>query len=460
MPAGSGFFDLKLTFLSKAKPSLVNQIYTEFTIKVGRARLREAMFQLARYLGVVFSGLFVFFLGLSFWFLLQGSESQVTQMLVYGFYSLIIGACFQIANYLGRETSSKLELGTRPAAASGAYGRNSRQTRKILGVVFVGALLTSGLTFAYQQNMTQSTTASTQTSTTSSLSQISARLFFTKVFPEPLNQTLVSFGVLGSGSIPPYSYTAMWSDNFSQSNNVGTFSRTFTQGYQIPSTATVTVTSSENTSTTIIVDLSQAESSTRTASLPGNASLSFDQSGLPSGTLWTVQLNGAQESGKGSTITFPSVKSGNYNFSVSFLFNGNYSSVFDATPKNGSIVMSGTNRIQNITFHPLALDQLVTPQSVPSVSSSIGSILIKLSYFDNLPSPVALTLVAVVNDSSGKLATVSTGRINLNTDSISQGLVYVTSLSPGRYSAVLYILASNGDVLSPKSSVTFSVPFG
>ncbi|MCW6158073.1 MAG: hypothetical protein LVQ63_01110 [Thermoplasmatales archaeon] len=72
-------------------------------------------------------------------------------------------------------------------------------------------------------------------------------------------------------------------------------------------------------------------------------SVSFVEVGLPSGTLWSVNLNGNVQSSPYSNITF-SVYDGNYPYSVPSV-NG-----FTPSPQNGTVNVNGNNLTVLITF--------------------------------------------------------------------------------------------------------------
>jgi hypothetical protein len=79
------------------------------------------------------------------------------------------------------------------------------------------------------------------------------------------------------------------------------------------------------------------------ASLPQYYSVTFTETGLPSGTSWSVTLNGTKESSTSSTIVF-SVLNGTYSYTV------NSVSGYTLSPASGSIAVHGKNATQAITF--------------------------------------------------------------------------------------------------------------
>jgi hypothetical protein len=79
------------------------------------------------------------------------------------------------------------------------------------------------------------------------------------------------------------------------------------------------------------------------ASAPSTYPVTFTETGLSSGTGWTVTFNGAPESGTGSTISFLGVPNGTYLFGVS-------SPAGSAGPAVGFVTVDGTGPGVAVTF--------------------------------------------------------------------------------------------------------------
>ena len=71
--------------------------------------------------------------------------------------------------------------------------------------------------------------------------------------------------------------------------------------------------------------------------------VTFTESGLSPGTLWSVTLNGTSESSTSGTITFTE-PNGTYSYTVSSV------SGYTLSPSSGSIPVHGSNTAQSITF--------------------------------------------------------------------------------------------------------------
>lgn len=69
---------------------------------------------------------------------------------------------------------------------------------------------------------------------------------------------------------------------------------------------------------------------------PGQYSVTFAEMGLPTGTRWTVMLNGSAESSAGSTVVFTE-PNGNYNYTVES------SAGYARSPSSGTVTVSGAS---------------------------------------------------------------------------------------------------------------------
>ena len=87
------------------------------------------------------------------------------------------------------------------------------------------------------------------------------------------------------------------------------------------------------------------------ASLPSYYNITFTESGLPSGTSWSVTLNGTTESSTTSTIVFSEIN-GTYKYTVNSI------SGYTVSSSSGSITVNGKNATQSVSF-----TKIVTPPS-------------------------------------------------------------------------------------------------
>jgi len=74
--------------------------------------------------------------------------------------------------------------------------------------------------------------------------------------------------------------------------------------------------------------------------------VTFVESGLKSGTVWSVTLDGTTEFSSGSYLTF-SIANGTYSFGVGTV------SQYTASPSSGSVAVAGGNQTRSIAFSPV-----------------------------------------------------------------------------------------------------------
>jgi len=93
-----------------------------------------------------------------------------------------------------------------------------------------------------------------------------------------------------------------------------------------------------------------------------NYTLTFTESGLPSGATWNVTLNGAKSSSASSSISF-SEPNGTYSYTVG-IYQG-----YSASPYSGSVTVSGANVNVAITFTQVKYSVTFTESGLPTGTS-------------------------------------------------------------------------------------------
>jgi hypothetical protein len=88
-------------------------------------------------------------------------------------------------------------------------------------------------------------------------------------------------------------------------------------------------------------------------------SVTFTETGLPSGATWNVTLNGAESSSSSSSISF-SEPNGTYSYTVG-IYQG-----YSASPYSGSVTVSGSNVNVAITFTQVKYSVTFTESGLPS----------------------------------------------------------------------------------------------
>jgi len=80
--------------------------------------------------------------------------------------------------------------------------------------------------------------------------------------------------------------------------------------------------------------------------VPVTFSATFNETGLPNGTTWSISLNGSTHAGATASLLF-ALKNGTYNYSVT------PPTGFSVVPKNGSVTIQGSNRSFSVVFNAL-----------------------------------------------------------------------------------------------------------
>jgi len=114
---------------------------------------------------------------------------------------------------------------------------------------------------------------------------------------------------------------------------------------------------------------------------PASYGVSFTESGLPSGTFWSVTFNGNTQSSIGANLNF-TAKNGTYSYSVSPVTG------FTATPSSGSVTVSGAAQSISILFSANSTSPVSTQAGVFSQVNATSS----NTYTYNLPEAEEFTV--------------------------------------------------------------------
>jgi YVTN family beta-propeller protein len=134
-------------------------------------------------------------------------------------------------------------------------------------------------------------------------------------------------------------------------STTGTVHFTVTNGtylYAVP--AVPGYTASPNSGNAKVSGGSVTKAITFTPALTGRYSVTFNETGLPAGTSWSVVFNGSTSSSATSSIVINNVvnNTGGYAYTVSSITG------YTASPTSGSIPVTGGNAYRTITFTPAA----------------------------------------------------------------------------------------------------------
>jgi len=155
-------------------------------------------------------------------------------------------------------------------------------------------------------------------------------------------------------------------------------------------------------------------------------SVTFTESGLPSGTLWSVTLNGTTKSSTTNTITF-SVPNGTYSYSIGSV-NG-----YTTSPSSGTITVNGANVNIAVIFTPVPVKTYTVTFTENGLQSgtmwyvnlsngqSFSSTTNTITF--NEPNGTYSYSIATV---SGYTASPSSGTITVNGKNVNQAITFAS----------------------------------
>ena len=243
--------------------------------------------------GAPFVVAFILLLTTSAIFLSIGESDTANSVAVYAFYSLVIGVVLQIASYVKYgEGEKQLSESSLPRTVS--HSTNWRLSKKSLAVALIVIIIiatTLGVLYLGAQQKQVTTGPTTQ----AKIGQFSIGIGFIKELPELNDAFQILVGINQTGGIQPFNFTAYWSDGVDQSNSIGVFTRSFLSNQTIPSTIRIIANSSDGQSSSTMVTIPEVTRTVTTSSISAVSTstlphIVFVESGLPSGSLWSVSL--------------------------------------------------------------------------------------------------------------------------------------------------------------------------
>lgn len=155
--------------------------------------------------------------------------------------------------------------------------------------------------------------------------------------------------------------------------------------------------------------------------------VTFSETGLPSGTSWSITFAGSTESAATSTITF-SEKNGTYSFTVGAVTG------FAATPTSGSLTVNGAALNQGITF---ASGYSVTFTESGLPSGTMWSVTLSGSTLSSTSESIAFTEANgmysyTIPSATGYTASPASGTVTVSSAPQSVTVTF-TSIPPGEY---------------------------
>ena len=195
-------------------------------------------------------------------------------------------------------------------------------------------------------------------------------------------------------------------------------------------------------------------------------SITFSETGLLSGTSWSVTLSGATQTGTGSSIAFPSLANASYAFSVGTV------SGYTVSPATGSMTVSGADLSQAITFTPIAPPPSTYTVTFTATGLTTGtSWSVTLNGVTQSGASSSIAFRGMVNGSytfsvgtvSGYTASPAAGSMNVNGADLNQAITYapstytVTFTETGLTAGTTWSVTLNGVTLTGASaSIAFT----
>ena len=405
----------------------------------------------------------------------EGQTSSANSIAVYAFYALVLGVVLQIASYIKYgESGSKHEGASyTPPSAPLVRIRPGRRTLAVILVVII--VIAGGLgAYYYKQPSHQTGTTTSTTTTHTTIGLLSLGIDFVKELPLPNNGVQILVGVNQTGGLQPYNFTAYWSDGVNQSNDIGVFIRSFPANQSIPSNVKIVVESSNGQTATVLASIPGVNRTITTTSETTTTSsttssefplITFKESGLPDGSLWSVTLIPTSATFKSNTtkiaFDYPSGSALNYSISGPYDMR-EFSWAYVASPRSGAVEVNGSEIQINIVFSNQSItapqNHLFVMNSIPVATSTGGnSEQLNVTYVNTFPDQAEAIVFAMVRNIATGSVSIETATISPLGSSTQTASLNFLGLSPGDYSASFYVASASGLQLSQTTNSTFVV---
>ena len=146
--------------------------------------------------------------------------------------------------------------------------------------------------------------------------------------------------------------------------------------------------------------------------------VTFTETNLPTGTSWTVTLNGNPESSTGSSIAFSGIANGTYPFSV-------HATGYVATPASGSVSVSGGSVSQGVSFQSGTVSAAIYAQTNATSIATYTSPQIQEFTVGSGSGTVSVSFVTLYLSGSGKVS-FSVGSVKFGSNELGNTSVTVT----------------------------------
>jgi YVTN family beta-propeller protein len=345
-------------------------------------------------------------------------------------------------------SSSSFDLGTSQQSLSIVFPR-------LTATSFTEDNLKSGITWGVAVRSTSSPTGFSEVffNTSSTYSNVTAYLingtFYHSI--EESNSyfypTLATFNVAGVQQTIEYHFPSLydvtfsitglksstsWSLTVDESNYSIVYTNSTSSGQMVAylpnASYNYTAVSSSHLTTSSSFSVSGRDL-TVTVTIASSYLIQFTETGLPSGTLWYVSINGSYSFSSSSVIQ-TSEPNGSYIYSI-------VSSAYAANPSNGTINISGRDVSINVIFRPNEATFSITFLETGLVSGSTWSVTISNSTVSSVHSSIALqepngTYTYEIN-ATGYASTPSAGLITVSGSNTTISVTFTVSVPATKY---------------------------
>ncbi|MHB8361419.1 MAG: hypothetical protein ACYDAO_07225 [Thermoplasmataceae archaeon] len=175
--------------------------------------------------------------------------------------------------------------------------------------------------------------------------------------------------------------------------------------------------------------------------------VTFTESGLPSGTSWSVTFNGSTLSSTTNTISFTAAN-GTYSYNV------NMANEYQAKPDSGMVIVSGANLYVSLTFSKLTASS-VNAKFFAS-KFPVGSYFNYVQYFNQ-----STSVLFKGNNTTTTISTSSTMYLNYTIKDINDYVINISYSqvmvsSNGKSTSLSYLLTPTADIYSWAGYTAFS----
>ena len=193
--------------------------------------------------------------------------------------------------------------------------------------------------------------------------------------------------------------------------------------------------------------------------------INFNETGLPSGTSWSVTFNGTTQSSSTNTIIFTE-PNGTYSYTVG-IYNG-----YSASPYSGTVIINGAAQNVAITFTRVTYSVTFTESGLPSgtvwyINISNGQSYKSTGTEISLNEPNGTYSYVVSSSNNNYSPNPSSGSFTVNGSSVSQSISFsevtysVTFTESGLLSGTSWsVTLNNVTETSTNSTITFHEPYG